>query len=58
MAPISHAGELLGVIVIARAEGAVGFREEDDRVLTELGAPGRPRHAQRPTRHRTAELPR
>ncbi len=36
VAPISHAGELLGVIVIARAEGAVGFREEDDRVLTEL----------------------
>jgi signal transduction histidine kinase len=36
VAPISHAGELLGVIVIARPEGAVGFREEDDRVLTEL----------------------
>jgi signal transduction histidine kinase len=36
VAPISHAGELLGVIVIARAEGAVGFREEDDRVLTDL----------------------
>ncbi len=36
IAPISHAGELLGVIVISRPEGAVGFREEDDRVLTEL----------------------
>jgi signal transduction histidine kinase len=36
VAPISHAGELLGVIVISRGEGAVGFREEDDRVLTEL----------------------
>jgi signal transduction histidine kinase len=36
VAPISHAGELLGVIVISRADGAVGFREEDDRVLTEL----------------------
>jgi signal transduction histidine kinase len=36
VAPISHAGELLGVIVIARIEGAVSFREEDDRVLTEL----------------------
>jgi signal transduction histidine kinase len=36
VAPISHAGELLGVIVIARADGAVSFREEDDRVLTEL----------------------
>jgi len=36
VAPISHAGELLGVIVISRAEGAVTFKEEDDRVLTEL----------------------
>jgi signal transduction histidine kinase len=36
VAPISHAGELLGVIVVSRREGAVAFREEDDRVLTEL----------------------
>ena len=36
VAPISHAGELLGIIVINRAEGAVGFREDDDRVLTDL----------------------
>ena len=36
VAPISHAGELLGVIVIFRTVGAVAFREEDDRVLTEL----------------------
>lgn len=36
VAPICHAGELLGMIVVARAEGAVGFTEEDDRVLTEL----------------------
>jgi signal transduction histidine kinase len=36
VAPISHAGELLGIIVISRGEGAVGFREEDDRVLTDL----------------------
>jgi signal transduction histidine kinase len=36
VAPISHAGELLGVIVVTRREGAVAFREEDDRVLTEL----------------------
>jgi signal transduction histidine kinase len=36
VAPISHAGELLGIIVVTRAEGAVVFREEDDRVLTEL----------------------
>jgi signal transduction histidine kinase len=36
VAPISHAGELLGVIVTRRREGSVGFREEDDRVLTEL----------------------
>ena len=36
VAPISHAGELLGIIVITRGDGAVGFREEDDRVLTDL----------------------
>jgi signal transduction histidine kinase len=36
VAPISHAGELLGLIVVARAEGADTFNEEDDRVLTEL----------------------
>jgi signal transduction histidine kinase len=36
VAPICHAGELLGTIVVARAEGAIGFTEEDDRVLTEL----------------------
>ena len=36
VAPICHAGELLGTIVVSRAEGAVGFSEEDDRVLTEL----------------------
>ena len=36
VAPICHAGELLGTIVVARPEGAVGFGEEDDRVLTEL----------------------
>ncbi len=36
VAPICHAGELLGTIVVARSEGAVNFSEEDDRVLTEL----------------------
>jgi signal transduction histidine kinase len=36
VAPISHAGELLGIIVVTRGDGAVGFRDEDDRVLTEL----------------------
>lgn len=36
VAPISHAGELLGIIVITRADSAVNFRDEDDRVLTEL----------------------
>jgi signal transduction histidine kinase len=34
--PICHAGELLGIIVVVRAEGAIAFSEEDDRVLTEL----------------------
>jgi signal transduction histidine kinase len=36
VAPICNAGELLGTIVVARADGAVGFTEEDDRVLTDL----------------------
>jgi len=36
VAPISHAGELLGLVVVAREEGADAFTEEDDRVLTEL----------------------
>ncbi|MEO9181494.1 MAG: histidine kinase, partial [Acidimicrobiales bacterium] len=36
VAPISHAGELLGVMVVSRNEGAVAFREEDDRVLSDL----------------------
>ncbi len=36
VAPISHAGELLGLIVVARAEGAAAFGDEDDRVLVDL----------------------
>ena len=36
VAPISHAGELLGIIVVSRIQGAVAFREEDDRVLSDL----------------------
>ena len=36
VAPISHAGELLGIIVVSRNEGAVTFREDDDRVLSDL----------------------
>jgi signal transduction histidine kinase len=36
VAPISHAGELLGIIVVSRASGAVSFRDEDDRVLADL----------------------
>jgi signal transduction histidine kinase len=36
VAPISHAGELLGLIVIERPARADAFSEEDDRVLTEL----------------------
>jgi signal transduction histidine kinase len=36
VAPISHAGELLGLIVVQRAARADAFTDEDDRVLTEL----------------------
>ncbi len=36
VAPISNSGELLGIIVVSKVEGAVAFREEDDRVLSDL----------------------
>jgi signal transduction histidine kinase len=36
VAPASHAGELLGLLVIERAHDDEPFAEEDDRVLTEL----------------------
>ena len=36
VAPISHAGELLGLLVVERPGDADSFTEEDDRVLTEL----------------------
>ena len=36
VAPISHAGELLGLIVVERPPRADAFTDEDDRVLTEL----------------------
>jgi len=36
VAPVSHAGELLGLIVVERPERADTFTDEDDRVLTEL----------------------
>jgi signal transduction histidine kinase len=36
VAPISHGGELLGLIVAERPDRADAFTEEDDRVLTEL----------------------
>jgi signal transduction histidine kinase len=36
IAPVSHAGELLGLIIAERPAAADTFSEEDDRVLTEL----------------------
>jgi signal transduction histidine kinase len=36
VAPVSHAGELLGLIVVRRPVSADPFTAEDDRVLTEL----------------------
>jgi signal transduction histidine kinase len=36
VAPISHAGELLGLVVVERAAGDDLFSEDDDRVLTDL----------------------
>lgn len=36
VAPISHGGELLGLIVVERPATGAAFTEEDDRVLTDL----------------------
>ena len=36
VAPVSHAGELLGLIVVERSSQASGFSEDDDRVLSDL----------------------
>jgi signal transduction histidine kinase len=36
VAPVSHAGELLGLIVVQRAAVAGAFSDDDDRVLTDL----------------------
>ncbi len=36
VAPVSHAGELLGLIVAERPSMASAFSEDDDRVLTDL----------------------
>ena len=36
LVPVAHGGELLGLIVVTRPEGALAFREGDDTVLTEL----------------------
>jgi signal transduction histidine kinase len=36
VAPVSHAGELLGLIVVERSQMASAFSEEDDRVLADL----------------------
>jgi len=35
-APVSHAGDLLGLIVVERPSMASAFSEDDDRVLTDL----------------------
>jgi signal transduction histidine kinase len=36
VAPVSHGGELLGLIVVERPSLASGFSEDDDRVLADL----------------------
>jgi signal transduction histidine kinase len=36
VAPVAHSGNLLGLIVVERAAGAISFVEEEERVLTEL----------------------
>jgi signal transduction histidine kinase len=36
IAPVTHLGKLLGLLVVARPVGGHGFGEDDDRVLAEL----------------------
>ncbi len=36
VAPVSHAGDLLGLVVVERSKMASAFSEDDDRVLTDL----------------------
>ena len=36
LAPVAHAGELLGFIVVTRRRDGEAFTESEDRVLTEL----------------------
>jgi signal transduction histidine kinase len=36
VAPITNSGELLGMIVVRRPEGALQFNDDDDQALTEL----------------------
>ncbi|MFI5046421.1 MAG: histidine kinase [Acidimicrobiia bacterium] len=36
VAPITNSGELLGMIIVRRDEGALPFTEDDDQALTEL----------------------
>ena len=36
VAPVSHAGQLLGLIVVERPASGDSFTDEDDRVLTDL----------------------
>ena len=55
VAPVSHGGELLGLIVVRRPAAADPFSAEDDRVLTELARQVGLAAAQRPSRHRAAD---
>ena len=36
LAPVTNSGELLGLIVVRRPDGAIPFDEDDDQALTEL----------------------
>ncbi len=58
VAPVAHAGELLGLIVTRRRPDGEPFTEAEDRVLDRAGPPGRPGPAQRPAGHRAAGEPR
>ena len=58
VAPLVHSGELLGVVVCARTPDQPPFNDEEERVLTELAAPGRAGTPQLRARHGAASIAR
>ena len=58
VAPLVHSGDLLGVVVCARTPDQPPFNDEEERVLTELAAPGCAGTPQLRARHGAASIAR